>query len=705
MPPTNRRWSEFLHVFVLTSFSLAQPIFDRVSRKMVYLEDQAITAAAIWWLILTVSLAIPGLIVVVEFSAGLIGQRSREWTHAGVVYLLLVAFGMPIANTVKFFNGFAVLLISLAAAAGGAWTYRRFERLRIFLSFAAPAVVVFPAVFVFYSPVTKLLFPREVVVPPPLAVQNPAPIVLVVFDEFCGTSLMSEKHEIDVARYPNFASFAETATWFRNASSVHQRTEAAVPSLLTGKLPVAYRAPTLVNHPQNLFTLLKSTELYELTAFEPYSRLFPPEVAIVEPRPLGAQLRSLGSTVPLAYLHHVIPSDLPPGLPDIPRAWFGVKEQKQSDDRRTGVFRHNWDSNRDVQFEQFLSFIEPTELSSLYFCHIILPHYPWCYLPSGKKYVADEKHGWQPRGASGQHLEIWGNDALAVDHAHQRYLLQVGYADFLIGRLMERLREHELFDRSLLIVTADHGVAFRAGESRRSPSAATLPDLASVPLFVKLPGQRAGSISDRNVESIDILPTIAEVLGLDLPSSVDGQSLLDESRAARPRKTFYGDDGRVDIDAAFATKYQTLDRMLATFGAGTGDDRLFQIGPHRELIGRSAQDLVASDPSALGVEISTPREFSDASGIMPCLLEGRVRPDPASAPIELAIAVNGTVQAVTRTYTGKDIKNIWGAMLPESAFRPGENELAIFVVTSIGGELRLAPTRGAPVRVAINDGR
>ena len=40
---------------------------------------------------------------------------------------------------------------------------------------------------------------------------------------------------------------------------------------------------------------------------------------------------------------------------------------------------------------------------------------------------------------------------------YQRYLLQLGFVDQLIGRLMDRLREEHLYDRSLIVVTADHG--------------------------------------------------------------------------------------------------------------------------------------------------------------------------------------------------------------------------------------------------------
>ena len=76
-----------------------------------------------------------------------------------------------------------------------------------------------------------------------------------------------------------------------------------------------------------------------------------------------------------------------------------------------------------------------------------------------------------------------------VERAHQRYLLQVGYVDRLIGRVLRRPAAG-LYDRALVVLTADHGVSFRSG-SRRA-ARATRRGHARVPLLIKAPGQRRG---------------------------------------------------------------------------------------------------------------------------------------------------------------------------------------------------------------------
>ena len=59
-----------------------------------------------------------------------------------------------------------------------------------------------------------------------------------------------------------------------------------------------------------------------------------------------------------------------------------------------------------------------------------------------------------------------------------------------------------------------------------------------VPLIVKFPGQAAGLVSDQNVETVDIVPTIASVLSTTVPYDVDGRSLLDVTQPDRTHKTF-----------------------------------------------------------------------------------------------------------------------------------------------------------------------
>ena len=58
---------------------------------------------------------------------------------------------------------------------------------------------------------------------------------------------------------------------------------------------------------------------------------------------------------------------------------------------------------------------------------------------------------------------------------------------------------------------------FRPGFPFRSPEAESFVDIVSVPLFVKVPNQQMGTVLASNVETVDIVPTLAARLGSRLP--------------------------------------------------------------------------------------------------------------------------------------------------------------------------------------------
>jgi hypothetical protein len=116
----------------------------------------------------------------------------------------------------------------------------------------------------------------------------------------------------------------------------------------------------------------------------------------------------------------------------------------------------------------------------------------------------------------------------------------------LLGTVVQRLRRTGMYDCSLLVVTADHGLAFTPGEQGRARvTDGTAPDVLWVPMFIKRPGQRTQSVTDVNMENVDLLPTIADIAGIRVPWSIDGVSWADPSAAKRLRtqKWFYPTPG------------------------------------------------------------------------------------------------------------------------------------------------------------------
>jgi hypothetical protein len=179
---------------------------------------------------------------------------------------------------------------------------------------------------------------------------------------------------------------------------------------------------------------------------------------------------------------------------------------------------------------------------------------------------------------------------------------------------MARLRESGLYDRALVVVTADHGISFRAGEKRRPLSEGNLEDIAYVPLFVKLPHQSKGRVERAPARTIDIVPTIADALGVRIPWHVDGRSVLGGSPAERD-VVLIKDGGRrfvMPTAKLQARRERALRRQLRLFGSGEPLSTLYAVGQGRERVNHSIEgrpldvQLDAIDLSGDPVQVSGP---------------------------------------------------------------------------------------------------
>jgi arylsulfatase A-like enzyme len=107
-----------------------------------------------------------------------------------------------------------------------------------------------------------------------------------------------------------------------------------------------------------------------------------------------------------------------------------------------------------------------------------------------------------------------------------RYDNEIAYTDRWIGFLVEYLRaKPPLLDDTIVVVVADHGEEF--GDHGGVHHARTChEESVHVPLLLRVPGLAPGVV-DRRVALVDVVPTLAELLGLDLGDApLDGQSLL-----------------------------------------------------------------------------------------------------------------------------------------------------------------------------------
>lgn len=619
-----------------------------------------VVAVALIWVI-----AVPLALALTVLAISAAGDRAGWSLHVALVGVL----GALILSEALYPLGLRLELqgpLVLVAGIATAVAYARHEAARSIVSALAPLPPIIIAFVVLLTPVSGLVFADEGESQSPPQPEARAPVVMVVLDELPGHALMNSQGHIDAVRFPNFAALGEDATWYRNATTSRSDTELAVPTLATGIDSPLDSLGTSADHPNSLFSLLGSS--HGMHVSEPWTNLCPDELCdgVTESTDEGG-LGSILETLP-SILGYV-------SIPDAKRA--GISSPRESGAvTRTG------------QVATFVEEIEPVDGPVLHFLHVLLPHKSWRYLPSGARYHdtvgADEELGG---------LATWSEDEWLTLQYEQRFFLQLRYTDMLLGDIFDRLREVGIYDQSLIVVAADHGVSFRAGDERRDATKTNAPDILSVPLLVKEPGQSGGRIENGGARTVDIVPTIADAIDAEIPWAVDGLSLLGGRVPERPLgiKNLRGGGVELTLDEFSRARDNALERRVETLGDGR--DSLYRIGPSPGLHGARVRPLLGDplDHRATIVDGASLGSYDPRSKLTPARIAGDI--DGLEPGKPLAVALNGRVAATTHVYKG-DNGMEFAAMIPPRLLKEGNNEPMVLTIED-ENELRPLELSGA----------
>ncbi len=105
------------------------------------------------------------------------------------------------------------------------------------------------------------------------------------------------------------------------------------------------------------------------------------------------------------------------------------------------------------------------------------------------------------------------------------YLGEIAYADEAFGAVIKRLERLGVGDRTLVVFTADHGEG-RGEHNELTHSTLAYNSTLHVPLILRIPGGPRGLTVAQRVGTVDIVPTVLDLLGLAAGSDVQGRSLV-----------------------------------------------------------------------------------------------------------------------------------------------------------------------------------
>ncbi|MBR0754876.1 sulfatase-like hydrolase/transferase [Bradyrhizobium jicamae] len=463
---------------------------------------------------------------------------------------------------------------------------------------------------------------------PKYEIANQPNVIFIVYDELPLSTILDANGLIDRAKFPNLHAFADGATWLANAYSRSGSTETAVPAVLSGLLRTRIVPPTFKMYPHNIFQQLgPSYNVLDLQIATDLNPLRQPgeEDTIDDER---ERLRHIADDVATIYAHLIAPPTLAAQLPpiDTQHNRFGEDVLKS-----THGARHS---------NKFIATLDKAKPPFLAVYHNIYPHNSWTHYPSGQSY---------PRSRWGEYLSLEDRnetqlayDGSRIMHDVQAQLLQSMHADKLFGEVIAKLKATGQYDNSIIIMTADHGVALWPGERPRNPVAEEhAADVYNVPLLVKLPNQKQSGVVQEPIDSTDIYPTVLDYLGIAPPADVRGTSFLAALRAATPGEAVSLTSHRDD---------PTVKRKLEWFGTGTSIADLYGFGRFAAEMGRDVGSFELSSIPEAHVSIFRNGKFSRAAAPLSARIDAEISGGPQDGQKrDILIALSNRICGAART--------------------------------------------------------
>ena len=660
-----RSTRSLLEVAGICGLAIAQPVLADFGAAPDWFVFHGVSSGAIVAFAFAVALGPPLVIWAVTQLAGL-GSEARR--RLAVSIAVGAVAGLLLAQVLVELPELLWAVLVAGGAVGVGYAHHRWAAVRLWAAWLALMPLLVLWVFLTQSPVSGLVSGDDVD-PAELGAfgsGEPPPIVMVVLDEWPLASIVRTDGSIDAERYPNVAELANGSTWYRDTTTAANLTNFAVPALLTGDEPEDGDHADASSHPENLFTLLGGT--YELDVTERITRLCPTSLCEADGAEASGGSDAAGLPDLLGEAVDLLADRLDTDERSAPVTDVFVEPDAAVDEARADTGEEVLDDlldRRPESLDRFLRGIRPDEPPTLHFLHLLAPHTPHRHLADGHQYEADPAL----RAIAVDDTRSLAEAPALLDR--QRLQEEVAHVDRLLGDLLDRLHETGLYDEALVVVTSDHGIAFQPGRTARGLSegavdAAVQPELLWVPMFVKAPGQTEGEVSDVPASTIDVVPTLAAHLGIDLPWEVDGLDLTGNVDAERDRRF------RHVVGSSFATF--TLDPPTSL---EADVDDVLALGvdargvlPDARTIGRRARGTpVLAQLDDVGPFLDVDLDEVE----IPAIVSGRVGPD-----IErVVVSLNGRVAAVVGTYSDPGGPGRFAALVPPDLLVDGVNDVKI----------------------------
>ena len=168
-----------------------------------------------------------------------------------------------------------------------------------------------------------------------------------------------------------------------------------------------------------------------------------------------------------------------------------------------------------------------------------------------------------------------------IHRARAGYYGNITFIDHQIGRVLYELRRHDpdVYANTFIIFTADHGDMM--GDHHHWRKTYAYEGSARIPFLMKYPASWSfprGQVFNQPIELRDVMPTFLDAAGVEIPESVDGQSLLQLARGETEGwREFVQGEHTVSYGHEFGMQYVTDGREKYIWFHHTGREQFFEL--------------------------------------------------------------------------------------------------------------------------------
>ncbi len=227
------------------------------------------------------------------------------------------------------------------------------------------------------------------------------------------------------------------------------------------------------------------------------------------------------------------------------------------------------------------------------------------------------------------HFPYHPSEPYSREYAAQPYDGEIAFADEQVGRLLRFLKENGIYRNTVIVLCGDHGESL--GEHGEKTHGFFIYNATMhVPLIIRLPENAAARTVADPVSLVDLTPTVLSAVGLEIPSQVQGRSLLPELRgdlAVRDRaeRTLYEETflPRIhfnwsELRGSENTKYHFIDAPRPElYDLAKDPGEVHNLFPEKKAVAGEMRSKLAG----LIRDYSAGKELAEKTGLDPALME------------------------------------------------------------------------------------